>query len=139
MVSLKIDMGGVFGAVVILNVLSYFVAGIPSDKAQRRIENEMTENEADDMQDAFWNEMECLQEGGICLPANECPKGHEAANGLCPAQRENGIECCHGLSNKERGCSKRGGLCRDKIQCPESLRIPYANDCQSHEICCTLV
>ncbi|XP_039286640.1 U-scoloptoxin(19)-Sm1a [Nilaparvata lugens] len=139
MVYSKIDMIEMFGAVIILNLLTCSVAGIPSDKAQRLIENEMTQNEAEDMQDAYWNEMECLQEGGICLPADECPKGHEAANGLCPAQQENGIECCHGLSNKERACSRRGGLCRDKIKCPESLRIPYANDCQSQEICCALV
>ncbi|KAK7793249.1 hypothetical protein R5R35_010242 [Gryllus longicercus] len=86
------------------------------------------------------NEDPCLRAGGLCVLESECPPGQLAATrGLCPAQQERGVECCHGLSILERRCSARGGICRPKQKCGRSLWEETAEDCASDETCCVLV
>nr|ATU82430.1 venom carboxypeptidase inhibitor-like protein [Lethocerus distinctifemur] len=85
-------------------------------------------------------EAECGRVGGMCMPAEECPRGQLAEpRGLCPQQQNMGVECCHGLSIKERRCSARGGVCRAaKGKCPRQLLLE-ADDCPEGYTCCALV
>lgn len=47
--------------------------------------------------DSIIQEQSCIAVGGICTVAADCPKGHLAERqGLCPTQRKQGIDCCHG-------------------------------------------
>ncbi|KAL1131010.1 hypothetical protein AAG570_012248 [Ranatra chinensis] len=85
-------------------------------------------------------EPECGKVGGMCMLAEDCPPGLLSKSlGLCPQQQSLGVECCHGLSIRERRCSARGGACRPvKGKCPRQLMLD-ADDCPNGFTCCALV
>ncbi|XP_066996593.1 U-scoloptoxin(19)-Sm1a [Anabrus simplex] len=86
------------------------------------------------------HEEPCLKEGGLCLLKELCPRGQlSEKQGLCPEQQARGVECCHGLSELERRCSARGGICRPKLKCGRQLWEEKGEDCAAGETCCILV
>nr|XP_026484628.1 uncharacterized protein LOC113392415 [Vanessa tameamea] len=91
--------------------------------------------------DAIEQEKPCAEMGGICTVAADCPKGHLAEKqGLCPNQRKQGIDCCHGLSMKETRCLKHGGVCmKPEVYCNPSLIFDEATDCVDNKKCCLMV
>ncbi|XP_071444119.1 U-scoloptoxin(19)-Tl1a [Hetaerina americana] len=87
----------------------------------------------------YKNEPSCIRQGGLCIKKEECPAGQlHATSGLCPTQAHLGVECCHGLSVKERRCSARGGECRPRSKCGRQLWEERAEDCGASEACCIL-
>ncbi|XP_046382483.1 U-scoloptoxin(19)-Tl1a [Ischnura elegans] len=87
----------------------------------------------------YKNEPSCIRQGGLCIKKEECPDGHlHPTSGLCPEQAHLGVECCHGLSVKERRCSARGGECRPRSKCGRQLWEERAEDCGASEACCIL-
>ncbi|XP_069354240.1 U-scoloptoxin(19)-Sm1a-like [Maniola hyperantus] len=91
--------------------------------------------------DSIVQEQPCVQAGGICTVAADCPKGHLAERqGLCPTQRKQGIDCCHGVSMKETRCQKHGGSCMtQETYCNPSLVFDGAIDCPKDQKCCIMV
>ncbi|XP_022126288.2 U-scoloptoxin(19)-Tl1a [Pieris rapae] len=90
--------------------------------------------------DSIIQEKPCASLGGICTIAADCPKGHLAEKkDLCPTQRKQGIECCHGLSIKELRCEKNGGTCIKQSDYCNPKLVFDAIDCPSDRKCCILV
>ncbi|CAH2099421.1 unnamed protein product [Euphydryas editha] len=91
--------------------------------------------------DSIEQEQPCLEMGGLCTIAADCPKGHLAEKqGLCPNQRKQGIDCCHGVSMKETRCIKHGGACmKQDFYCNPSVIFDEATDCGENEKCCLLM
>ncbi|KAL4706107.1 hypothetical protein ACJJTC_017887 [Scirpophaga incertulas] len=85
--------------------------------------------------DALKQEAPCSAQGGICTFAADCD--NVLGEGLCPAQRSQGVECCSGVSNKEQRCRNNGGECMDN--CNPRLRVNRADDCPVGTNCCVLV
>ncbi|CAG9576257.1 unnamed protein product [Danaus chrysippus] len=90
--------------------------------------------------DSIIQEQSCIAVGGICTVAADCPKGHLAERqGLCPTQRKQGIDCCHGVSMKETRCLKHGGVCtKPEEYCNPSLVFDGATDCEGNLKCCIM-
>ncbi|XP_023936222.1 U-scoloptoxin(19)-Sm1a [Bicyclus anynana] len=98
-------------------------------------------NEADlRIIDSIVQEQPCIHMGGICTVAEDCPKGHLAEKpGLCPTQRKQGIDCCHGVSLKETRCEKHGGVCMTHATyCNPRLIFDGAKDCPQDHHCCIM-
>ncbi|XP_034841211.1 U-scoloptoxin(19)-Sm1a-like [Maniola hyperantus] len=91
--------------------------------------------------DSIVIEQPCLEEGGSCVIAADCPEGLLANDrGLCPKQQARGVECCYGISVKETRCEKRGGECMPKDKfCNPRIVFQEATDCCNDEKCCILV
>ncbi|XP_045453599.1 U-scoloptoxin(19)-Sm1a-like [Melitaea cinxia] len=91
--------------------------------------------------DSIEQEEPCIEMGGQCTIAADCPKGHLAEKqGLCPNQRKQGIDCCHGVSMKETRCIKHGGACmKQDFYCNPSVIFDEATDCGENEKCCLLM
>ncbi|CAH2232094.1 U-scoloptoxin(19)-Sm1a [Pararge aegeria] len=91
--------------------------------------------------DSIVQEQPCIEMGGICTVSEDCPKGHLAEKqGLCPTQRKQGIDCCHGVSMKETRCAKHGGSCMThETYCNPRLIFDDAKDCPQGHHCCIMV
>ncbi|CAH0723008.1 unnamed protein product, partial [Brenthis ino] len=87
--------------------------------------------------DSIIQERPCAEAGGMCTVAEDCPKGHLAERqGLCPTQKKQGIDCCHGISMKETRCIKHGGVCMKPEEfCNPSLVFDGATDCVDRKCC----
>ncbi|XP_013148525.1 PREDICTED: uncharacterized protein LOC106111100 [Papilio polytes] len=91
--------------------------------------------------DNIMQESPCSSKGGICTIAEDCPQGKLTdESGLCPKQRNQGIECCYGLSVKDTRCSRHGGVCLPATEfCNPKLIYREASDCDSSHKCCIMV
>ncbi|KAL4706093.1 hypothetical protein ACJJTC_017873 [Scirpophaga incertulas] len=85
--------------------------------------------------DAITPEDPCSQEGGMCTFAEDCD--NPAETGLCPKQQSQGVECCYGVSNKEKRCRKLGGECMN--YCNPVVRVTKPTNCPPNKMCCILV
>ncbi|KAK3864741.1 hypothetical protein Pcinc_029601 [Petrolisthes cinctipes] len=81
------------------------------------------------------NEMPCNRVGGMCGSAEYCPEGMRAAKGLCPLQKDEGIECCHAVPTNIKGCRDRGGSCEAPEVCGNAPQ-QVLGSCPIGEVCC---
>ncbi|XP_064085099.1 uncharacterized protein LOC135200399 [Macrobrachium nipponense] len=87
----------------------------------------------------FRPEEPCSSEGGICGLESYCPaEDRFSEKGLCPTQREKGVECCRTVPLNLRACRSRGGECLPPEACGKTFREPHGV-CTEGEVCCILL
>ncbi|KAF0290853.1 hypothetical protein FJT64_010954 [Amphibalanus amphitrite] len=84
------------------------------------------------------NAAECLQAGGECIPADQCPNAENRWNqpfeGICDKE---GYECCFkDISQHAAACGVFGGDCVPSERCGAAPRYTRARCARSGEVCC---
>ncbi|XP_069179285.1 U-scoloptoxin(19)-Tl1a [Procambarus clarkii] len=93
-------------------------------------------NKRDDI--AFLPEDPCSRQGGICGLLEACPPNERHAPGLCPAQQQDGVECCRIVPTNIGDCQRRGGECMPAPACGNAPKDALGK-CSQGDICCILL
>ncbi|KAK4323395.1 hypothetical protein Pmani_005889 [Petrolisthes manimaculis] len=114
---------------VVVAMAAAQVLSVPAEKSTSRILEDISTKKVK-------NEMPCNRVGGMCGAAAYCPKGMRAAEGLCPLQQDQGIECCHAVTTNIKGCQDRGGSCEAPEVCGNAPQ-QVLGKCPIGEVCCS--
>ncbi|KAG7176948.1 U-scoloptoxin(19)-Tl1a-like [Homarus americanus] len=87
----------------------------------------------------FVPELPCAKEGGLCGLASACPPDfRHPEEGLCPAQKDLGAECCFTVPDNIVRCKERGGECVETKLCGRAPRDAQGQ-CSQGQVCCIFV